>query len=121
LERKEIYYEINSSYVGLDVDIFIISESQIMKLLKDIMDLGAPLAYDLFPGEYDEDIELQIQGASENPDNAFMIKEIYEFLYNYKTKDDVRKVYDKFSGKNKNSYYGRKIRRYIDAKFENHN
>jgi thiol-disulfide isomerase/thioredoxin len=111
----------NRGYVGLEADIFIISEPQIMKLLKDIMDLGSPLAYNLFPVEYDEDIKLQIQGASENPDNALMMKDIYYDLYNYKTKEDVRKVYEKFSTKNKNSYYGSKIRRYIDAKFENHN
>jgi thiol-disulfide isomerase/thioredoxin len=108
-------------YMGWENDIFIIPEHQAMKLMGDII-VATPFIYNMFQGEYDEDIELHIKIASENPDNVLLVKSIYRDLYDYKTREDVKKVFEKLSEKNKKSYYGRKIQKYLDmVKFENHN
>lgn len=58
--------------------------------------------------------------ASKHPDSRYLITNLATKLSNYKTREDVAKVYNHFSKANKQSSWGKMIEKYLNAKlFEN--
>ena len=69
---------------------------------------------------YTEKVNSYALLASKHPDSRYLITNLATQLGNYKTREDVARVYNHFSETNKQSSWGKMIEKYLNAKlFEN--
>lgn len=69
---------------------------------------------------YDDGLASYIELAKKHPDSWFPIISLANNLTKYHSKNDVKKVYENFSGKHKNTIWAKKIERYLsESKFQN--
>ena len=69
---------------------------------------------------YDDHLKSYIHISKAYPNSRFLMENLATNLTLYKTKDDVRKVYDNFSNKYKNTIWAKNIERFLySRKFEN--
>lgn len=69
---------------------------------------------------YTEKVNSYALLASKHPDSRYLITNLATQLGNYKTREDVARVYNHFSKTNKQSSWGKMIEKYLNAKlFEN--
>lgn len=68
---------------------------------------------------YDGKIEELVHIIRENSGNKVLLQFFFENIIYFKTEDEARTVFDNFSDKLKQSYYGKRIEKYINKKFEN--
>lgn len=64
-------------------------------------------------------IDLYIREARKYPDSRYYISRLAEKMNNYKTKQDIKQLYDCFSERSKKTIWGKKIQAYLDKPFEN--
>lgn len=68
---------------------------------------------------YEKFYEQYLAKARQNPDSRYYISRLATQLNSYKTKDDVRRIYDCFNDKQKQSVFGRKIQTYLNEPVTN--
>jgi thiol-disulfide isomerase/thioredoxin len=69
---------------------------------------------------YDDYLASYIQISKKHPDSRFLITSLASNLTRYKSKDDIRKVYENFSNKHKNTIWAKHIERFLSRnKFPN--
>jgi thiol-disulfide isomerase/thioredoxin len=64
--------------------------------------------------KYENYLNEYISNVKENPDSKYYITNLAMTLRYYKSKDDVKKIYDNFSFDNKQSYFGITINKYLN-------
>jgi thiol-disulfide isomerase/thioredoxin len=128
ISKEPIWVRKGDSVVSMPVrdDKYIIPQNQGLILLKNKKFLES---FGLLSGQnYDNTLKHHIKTVEENSDNKVLARLLYMYMDLYKSTDDIRKVFDKFSTKVKSSYYGSKINDYLEkydykymTEFENHN
>lgn len=68
---------------------------------------------------YDEYLDSYIKIAEKYPNSKFLITSLCSNLYNFETKEDVRKIFDILTTKHKSSKWGTRIANYLSEKFKN--
>lgn len=68
---------------------------------------------------YKQYLDTYIGEAQKHPDSRYYISRLCAKMYNYKTKQDIRRLYNCFSERWKNSIWGKEIQAYLDKPFEN--
>jgi len=67
----------------------------------------------LDPLIYEETVQRQAEFIRQHPNSQIMIGSLYMNMGDYKSKDDVAKLFNNFSPELQQSFYGRKIYRFI--------
>src|SRR5699024_1524821 len=68
---------------------------------------------------YEDYLDSYIDLSRRYPDSRYLISYLSRNLNNYKSKEDVRLVYENFSDKHRFSKWGRKIERFLKGSFQN--
>jgi thiol-disulfide isomerase/thioredoxin len=128
ISEEPIWVQKGDSIISMTLryDKFIMPQNQGITLLKNksfLESFGGPTTRN-----YDNKLVSLIKTAEENSDNKILARLLYSYMDRYKSTDDIRKVFDKFSSEVKSSYYGSKINDYLEkydyrymTEFENHN
>lgn len=92
----------------------------------DIAVRGEDPFFSWFPGSndegntYDRTLARYIELTKKHPDSRFLMSSLSRMLARYKSKEDVKKIYDHFSDKHKNTLWARNIERFLyTEKFPN--
>jgi len=117
--EKAPFYRYKDSYD----DLFFVpaSESRDLYVIAQTSKNG----YSLFYGkddkpDYEGDLEKYIEFTKKYPDSYNLISRFASTLTNYKSKQDIERMYNSFSERNKQSYYGQKVYKYLTTQyFEN--
>lgn len=62
---------------------------------------------------YESTLAGYIELTKKHPDSRFLMSSLSRMLARYKSKEDVRKIYDLFSGKHKNTRWAKNIERFL--------
>ncbi|TJZ50047.1 redoxin domain-containing protein [Sphingobacterium olei] len=68
---------------------------------------------------YEDYLESYSAIAKQYPDSRYLMTSLATMLTKYKTKDDIKIIYDNLSDKHKDGYFGKRIERFLGGKFEN--
>ena len=68
---------------------------------------------DVLDTDYNEIIDLFVKTVRKYPDSHSLIRVLYGLKRQYHVKDNTRKIYDNFSVKQKQSYFGLKIQEFL--------
>jgi len=68
---------------------------------------------------YGEYLESYVNIAKQYSDSRYLMTNLATTLTQYKTKDDIKIIYDNLSDKHKDGFFGKKIERFLGGKFEN--
>lgn len=68
---------------------------------------------------YEDNLQYYIKLAERYPDSRYLISYLSQNLTRFKTRQDVKKIYEKFSGRQKNTKWSVRIERYLSDKFYN--
>ena len=68
---------------------------------------------------YKQYLDTYLKEAQKHPDSRYYISRLCAKMHNYKTKQDIRLLYNCFSERWKNSAWGKEIQAYLDKPFEN--
>ncbi|EHQ28730.1 TlpA family protein disulfide reductase [Mucilaginibacter paludis] len=94
-----------------DADIAIRSEDPFFSWFMDLNDEAI---------SYDNHLASYIEISKQHPDSRFLITYQANNLTRYHSKEDVKKVYENFSGKHKNTIWAKQIERFLyEKKFPN--
>ena len=66
---------------------------------------------------YDQRISKYEKIVSLSPDSHHLMSALYGSIGRYKSKEDIARIFNNFSVENKNSYYGNKIKEYLNMNF----
>lgn len=69
--------------------------------------------------KYDDFIRDYTAMAAGHPDSRYLITNLSQNLFNYKSNDDIMKIYGNLSAKYKKTPWGENIERYMNGKFGN--
>ena len=116
LRRNKLY---NDPFVGFRDwigDSFLVSYSDDRELLISAIRL---MSYS-YHQSYEEQLQRDIDMAIANPSSHILMARVAGNLARYRCDDDIRKVFYRFSEENRESYFGRRIRQFLDRYlFEN--
>lgn len=115
LIKSEIYKYQNKTFYD-DSFLFSGSDDEAMYLMARILNEG----YSMFwrdTLDYNQRIEKYQQFASEYPDFHYLISSLYGNIGRYNSEKDIAKVYNNFSDRNKESYFGKKIKQFLEMNF----
>jgi thiol-disulfide isomerase/thioredoxin len=135
ISKEPIWVQKGDSIVSMTIrdDEYIIPQNQGLILLKNKEFLETFSWFDNWNHDmkltsYDMELTSYIKAAEENPDNKILARRLYNSRGIYRSTDDIRKVFEKFSNEVKSSHYGSKINDYLEkydykymTEFENHN
>lgn len=86
--------------------------------------LALTKGYSMFGGgvhyyyqSYEEQLQRYIDMTIANPTSHFLIARVAGTLNNYNSIDDIKKIFSHFSDENRESYFGRRISRFINLTF----
>jgi thiol-disulfide isomerase/thioredoxin len=98
-------------------DIYIIEETNDLELLSSIESIE--FAKDFYNEKivYEDKIQKYISLAKKYPESHSLIVGLAFYMTSYQSKEDVAKIYNHFSNKVKQTYYGKKIDRYLTQTF----
>lgn len=68
---------------------------------------------------YEDNLQYYIKLAEQYPDSQYLISYLSQNLVRFKTRQDVKKIYEKFSDRQKNTKWSARIERYLSDKFYN--
>lgn len=69
-----------------------------------------------YEGDYDENLKRYIKTTRKHPSSHVIAYSIYVNIYSFSRKEDIRQVFDCLTDANQNSYWGEKIRAYLDLR-----
>jgi len=69
--------------------------------------------------DYDSQVQNCFYAVRRHPDSQYLISNLYFWNGSFKSKEDVIKIYNCFSEKNKQSFFGQLLQNYLFPKFEN--
>lgn len=69
-----------------------------------------------YEGNYDENLKRHIKTTRKYSDSHMVTYRFYENIYAFPEKAGIQQVFNSLSEANENSYWGKKIRRYLDLK-----
>ena len=68
---------------------------------------------------YNEYLERYDAFSKKYPDSRFLMSNLASMVNQYKSKEDLEKIYSNLSGKHKNTIWAKNIERFLQGKFEN--
>jgi len=119
----EKYPEIHLQYIGNEISVDdeqnTIIDYKFLIECKEDQELYISRQYQNFSSfvnsekSYEEQLEEYKDIASEYPDSRYLITYLWYYYENYKSKDDIKQVFNHFSEKNKQTYFGQWLNHYL--------
>jgi thiol-disulfide isomerase/thioredoxin len=95
-------------------DVYFLNDITDKEFLSSV-ELAANRAFitDVLDPDYDKTINLFAKTVRKYPDSHSLIRMLFMLKQQYNTRDDVQKIYNNFSDKQKQSYFGKGIREFL--------
>lgn len=115
LSKSEIYKHQNKTFYN-DSFLFSGSDDETMYLMANALNEG----YSIFwrdTLEYNQKIEKYQRFSLNYPNSHYLMSTLFGNLSRYNSKSDIIKIYNNFSSQNKRSYFGSRIKQFIEMNF----